>query len=299
MSVLRGTPDSFRFTRDNNRLTTAQRAFYEKNGYLVFPRFVEQNVLDECDKRFDDIISGQAPADGIIVMRDVKDRKSVNKVQDISRDEVFRKYIEHPKILDIVEAFCGPNIMAVHSMLIAKPPDIGFGTSKHPPHQDLYYFPFRPAERIVASWTAMEPCTRENGCLYVSPGSHALDRLYPHDYPPGAEPGSVNKFYHGILDLPDTTNWVHLEMEPGDTVFFHPLLIHGSGVNTTNRSRRAISCHYAAAECHYINIDNTVHSRVVNEIKEHVNKRFPGLSITYQDVWRFKSTLVRGMRSSL
>jgi len=63
-------------------------------------------------------------------MRDVKDTKSVNKIQDINQDPVFRLYIEHQKILDIVECFTGPNILAIHSMLIAKPPDIGFGTTR-------------------------------------------------------------------------------------------------------------------------------------------------------------------------
>lgn len=288
-----------RFTRESNRLTMAQRMFYEKNGYLLLPRLIEQEVLDVCHKRFDDIISGKAPANRITVMYDVKDRKSVNKLQDINWDKDFCKYIQHPKLLDIVEAFTGPNIMAVHSMLIAKPPDIGFGTSKHPPHQDLYYFPFRPADRIVASWTAMEPCTRENGCLFVSPGTHTLDRVFPHDYPPGAEPGTVNKFYHGILDLPETTNWIYLEMEPGDTVFFHPLLIHGSGVNTTKRTRRSISCHYAAAECQYIDLGKTVQSRIEEELLQYAKRRYPEVDITYQDIWRLKSSLVRGIRSSL
>lgn len=63
-------------------------------------------------------------------MRDVKDRKAVNKIQNINFDPVFREYIEHEKILDIVECFTGPNIVSIHSMMIAKPPDIGFGTSK-------------------------------------------------------------------------------------------------------------------------------------------------------------------------
>ena len=38
---------------------------------------------------------------------------------------------------------------------------------------------------------------------------------------------------------------VHLEMNPGDTVFFHPILLHGSGRNRTENFRRAISAHYA------------------------------------------------------
>lgn len=49
---------------------------------------------------------------------------------------------------------------------------------------------------------------------------------------------------------------VDLEMEPGDTVFFHPLLVHGSGVNTSNKTRKAISAHYASANCHYIEVYN-------------------------------------------
>ncbi len=44
----------------------------------------------------------------------------------------------------------------------------------------------------------------------------------------------------------------HLEMQPGDTVFFHPLLLHGSGRNRSDGFRRAISCHYAGAECRYL-----------------------------------------------
>lgn len=72
----------------------------------------------------------RASRDNMIVMYDVKDRKSVNKIQDFNRDPVLREYIEHKAILDIAETFCGPNILAVHTMLIAKPPDVGFGSSR-------------------------------------------------------------------------------------------------------------------------------------------------------------------------
>jgi phytanoyl-CoA hydroxylase len=58
----------------------------------------------------------------------------------------------------------------------------GKKTSRHPLHQDLYYFPFRPADRIVCSWTAMEKVNRENGCLVVLPGSHKGE-LLQHEYP--------------------------------------------------------------------------------------------------------------------
>ena len=55
-------------------------------------------------------------------------------------------------------------------------------TSRHPMHQDLHYFPFRPEERIVCAWTAMEKVTRANGCLVVVPGTHK-GVLLEHSYP--------------------------------------------------------------------------------------------------------------------
>jgi phytanoyl-CoA hydroxylase len=144
------------------------------------------------------------------------------------------------QLTDIVECFTGPNMMAMHTMLINKPPDAGSETSRHPLHQDLHYFPFRPADRIVCSWTAMEPVTRENGCLVVLPGTHR-GPLYPHEYP-GWEKG-VNKMYHGVVGFGGREDdRIHLLMEKGDTVFFHPILVHGSGANRTQviilRSRR-------------------------------------------------------------
>jgi ectoine hydroxylase-related dioxygenase (phytanoyl-CoA dioxygenase family) len=63
------------------------------------------------------------------------------------------------------------------AVLINKPPDPGTLSSRHPLHQDLHYFPFRPADRIVCAWTAMQRVTRENGCLVVIPGTHKGELL--------------------------------------------------------------------------------------------------------------------------
>ena len=48
---------------------------------------------------------------------------------------------------------------------------------------DLHYFPFRPADSIVCSWTAMEHVHKQNGCLVVLPGTHKSQQLLPHNYP--------------------------------------------------------------------------------------------------------------------
>jgi ectoine hydroxylase-related dioxygenase (phytanoyl-CoA dioxygenase family) len=46
--------------------------------------------------------------------------------------------------------------------------------------------------------------------------------------------------YHGIQKFDPNAERIHLEMWTGDTVFFHPLLIHGSGMNRTEGFRKVI-----------------------------------------------------------
>ena len=44
--------------------------------------------------------------------------------------------------------------------------------------------------------------------------------------------------FHGIQDYDKNNTRVYVTMEKGDTVFFHPLLIHGSGRNKTEGFRK-------------------------------------------------------------
>ena len=62
----------------------------------------------------------------------------VNKIQDFCWDDELSKFILLPEILDVVECFTGPDIRAMHTMLINKPPDHGKKTSRHPLHQVTY-----------------------------------------------------------------------------------------------------------------------------------------------------------------
>lgn len=87
-------------------------------------------------------------------------------------------------------------------------------------------------------------------------------------------------------------------MDAGDTVFFHPTLIHGSGANRTTGFRKAISCHYAASECEYIEVAGTSQEKIAEEVLEVARKK--GLPITeFKDAWRFRAQLVRGEKLNL
>jgi phytanoyl-CoA hydroxylase len=75
--------------------------------------------------------------------------------------------------------------------------------------------------------------------------------FFEHAYPDWD--GKVNKAYFGIKDYDRVEgNRIDLEMKKGDIVFFHPLLIHGSGENKSQGYRKSICCHFAASECEYL-----------------------------------------------
>ncbi|KAM4678544.1 phytanoyl-CoA dioxygenase, peroxisomal [Discoglossus pictus] len=298
-------PTNFQFTLDNNILSTEQRQFYEENGFLVIKNLVSEEDIERFRNEFEKLCKREVTAPGLMIMRDVAiakseyvpDQKAVTKVQDYQEVPELFRYCCLPQIINYVECFTGPNIMAMHTMLINKPPDPGKKTSRHPMHQDLHYFPFRPADRIVCSWTAMEHIDRSNGCLVVLPGTHK-DTLKQHDYPEWE--GGVNKMYHGVRDYDTSLHRVHLVMEKGDTVFFHPLLIHGSGMNRTAGFRKAISCHYASADCHYIDVKGTSQENIEQEVAEIALKRYGvETEITLKDVWMVRGRLIKGERTNL
>lgn len=295
----------FQYTRDNDVLSLEQRKFYEENGFLVIKNLVSDADITRFRNQFERICRKEVKTEGMTLMRDVTIAKSdfvpsemsVTKVQDFQEDEELFRYCTLPEILKYVECFTGPNIMAIHTMLINKPPDSGKKTTRHPFHQDLYYFPIRPSNQIVAAWTAMEQVTRDNGCLSVLPGTHK-GSLRPHAYPQWE--GGVNIMYYGIQDYDENSPRVHLLMEKGDTVFFHPLLIHGSGQNKTQGYRKVISCHFASTDCHYIDVKGTSQENFEKDVIGIAHKRL-GLpkDISLKDLLRFRARMVKGERNNL
>uniref|UniRef100_A0A4W5N4Z8 phytanoyl-CoA dioxygenase n=1 Tax=Hucho hucho TaxID=62062 RepID=A0A4W5N4Z8_9TELE len=211
-------PQALRHSFDNDLLSTEHRISYEEDGFLLIKGLVSGEHIDRCRATFERLCRREVQVPGLVVMREVSiaksefvpDQKAISKLQDFQKE---------PELFRYCTLLCGvfhwSNIMAMHTKLINKT-------------QDLHYFPF-------CSWTAMEKVHRQNGWLVVLPVSHH-GTLIEHDYPEWE--GGVNKMYHGVRDYNPNHPRVLLEMEKGDTVFFHPLLIYGSGMNQTQGFRK-------------------------------------------------------------
>jgi phytanoyl-CoA hydroxylase len=233
-------------------LTAEQRGQYQRDGFIQIRALIDAETLQRIDARFRALVTSRLPMpENLVVMKDVAYVKgdnepesafhAVNKILSFENDPVLWPFATDSRLLQIARDLVGPQLNSLSTNLFNKPPGVD---SRHPLHQDLRYFALRPADGIVGTWTAIGRCTRENGCLAVIPGSHRGE-LAEHDKPDWDQ---VNFGFFAAQDV-DIATRVHIEMEPGDTLFFHPLLIHGSGRNRSADFRRAISIHYASIEC--------------------------------------------------
>ena len=125
--------DTCRYTQGGGILSDEQRTFYDQNGYLVIRELVSPSDLQVYKDRFQNICSRKVEAPGMIIMRDVAiakseyqaDERAVTKIQDFQHDEVLSQYFYSPAIIPYVSSIIGEDIMAMHTMLINKPPDPG------------------------------------------------------------------------------------------------------------------------------------------------------------------------------
>lgn len=110
-------------------------------------------------------------------------------------------------------------------------------------HQDYgsWYHDGCLSPQLISCAVAIEACTLGNGCLQMLKGSHKLGRMDVIEMgnTVGADPQRVK------LAL-EQFELVNCEMAPGDAIFFHSNVLHGSPPNLSNHSRAMMFCTYNA-----------------------------------------------------
>jgi len=87
--------------------------------------------------------------------------------------EIHERFVLHPRMLDVLEALIGPDVMAMQSMLFLKFP----GGEGQGYHQDSYYIPTVP-DTLCGAWLAEDRADEENGAMWFTPGSQH-EPIYP------------------------------------------------------------------------------------------------------------------------
>lgn len=157
-------------------------------------------------------------------------------------DKTTLSWLLDKRIRETLVALLGDDPYAVQTMVYFKPA----GSRGQALHQDNFYLRAQPGT-CVAAWMSLDVADEANGCMLVVPGSHRWPLLCTE------KADTTLSFTDVTVPLPSDTDAVPVRMRPGDVLFFHGSLVHGSMPNsTTDRFRRALIGHYIQAEAEQV-----------------------------------------------
>lgn len=211
--------------------------------------------------------------DGAVCIRQIVDEAWVERMQNAVRRVMAAEPGDKPRFRSMLylwqadpdfrafslESPLGPvaaDIMQSHNVnlfadqLLVKEP----GTAEPTPwHQDQPYWPLSGSQ-LCTIWVALDPVTLDSGAVEYVRGSH----LWGKWFKPVSFAGDAR--YAGLQweDCPDFDahrdefEYLHWEVEPGDCVIHHPLVVHGAdGNKRADIYRRAIAPRYAGDDVRF------------------------------------------------
>ena len=156
-------------------------------------------------------------------------------------DDLYGLVARTPRIVNRMEQLLGGEVYHYHSKMSIKEPYTGGAWAWH---QDYgYWYNNAVLFPLLAScFIAVDPNTRENGCMQVLRGSHLMGRIEHGRFGDqnGADPERTDEAKK-VLEL------VYVTLDPGDGLFFDCNTLHRSDKNTSPNPRWSLICCYNAA----------------------------------------------------
>jgi ectoine hydroxylase-related dioxygenase (phytanoyl-CoA dioxygenase family) len=217
---------------------------YNQDGFLLVRGLFSANEVEVLKARFMEI-NAHGPEFTELIVEGGYNKKHADPLRQFPRlmqphlgEKLAMEFALDERIRTVLLDILQQEPYLVQTMVYFKPA----GARGQALHQDQRYLRVQPGT-CIAAWMALDPCDTENGCLQVVPGSHRLPVLCPIDA------DTRLSFTDETVPIPAGMEVEDVLMEPGDILFFHGNLIHGSGPNVSeNRFRRIIVGHYIHAE---------------------------------------------------
>ncbi len=211
---------------------------YGRNGFVIARGMFNREETDllrraaKEDRELDQHSFGRGDGEGGVVRLSLWNHPG---------DTIYGMFARCESVVNTAETLLGGEVYHYHSKMIMKDAKVGGAWAWHQDYgywyQNGVLFP-----DLTSAFIAVDPATRENGCMQVLSGSHLMGRVehvLTGDQA-GADPERVRE---AEKRLP----LVYVEMEPGDVLFFHANLLHRSDQNRSDKPRWAMICCYNAA----------------------------------------------------
>ena len=211
---------------------------YERNGFVVARHMFDSREVDllrrasKEDRQLDQHSFGKGDGEGGTVRLSLWNHPG---------ETIYGMFARCESIVNSAEMLLEGEVYHYHSKMIMKDAKVGGAWAWHQDYgywyQNGVLFPL-----LTSAFIAVDPATRENGCMQVLKGSHLLGRI--DHVLTGDQAGADLERVH---EAQKRLELVHVEMAPGDVLFFHANLLHRSDQNRSENPRWAMICCYNAA----------------------------------------------------
>ncbi len=218
-------------------LTSDQLRDFDNDGFVILRGLFDSEEIGllrrsaKEDKQLDDHAFGREDGEGGTVRLSLWNHPGQG---------IYGAFARCNRMASVAEQLLRDEPYHYHSKMIMKDARVGGAWAWH---QDYGYWYGNGVltPNLVSGFIAVDPATRENGCLQVIRGSHHCGRI--HHQLTGDQAGADPE---RVAEIAKRFELVYVEMAPGDVVFFHSNLLHRSDQNRSENPRWSMICCYNA-----------------------------------------------------
>ncbi|TWT34187.1 phytanoyl-CoA dioxygenase family protein [Blastopirellula retiformator] len=219
-------------------LTEEQVAFFHENGYLAGVKILEDEQVEMLREELETFFDANHDRRDLWYEYHTNESATPDTVlfHALGAWRVgagFHDILWAPPFVQAAEQLINGKVRFWHDQLFCKPANHGGVVAWH---QDYSYWTRTKPMAHLTCWIGLDDADRDNGCVQYVPGSHKWDLL-----PITGLAGNMD----AIQEVLTPEQWeqfqqpVAAELKKGEATFHHPLMVHGSFANRTDRPRRA------------------------------------------------------------
>ncbi len=220
------------------QLSDSQVKFYQEHGYLAGIRVINDEQVEALRAEVSALVNPDHPGNHLFYEYNSNESADPQKILFHS----LGAWRISPGLHDMLwnPAFTVPASQLLrgavrfwHDQIFYKPAHHGGVVIWH---QDYSYWTRTKPMAHLSCWIGLDDSTRDNGCVHYVPGSHRWNLLPRADFA-----NDMDAILSGLTpDQKKEFKPVAIELKKGECSFHHPLMVHGSYENQTDKSRRAV-----------------------------------------------------------
>jgi hypothetical protein len=229
-------PPSGRSGGNEYLLSQAQIDFFHTNGYLAGLPMLNAEQVETLRGELAELIDPSHP--GHHLFYEFHSNESTDPATVLFHalgawriTEGFHDLLWNPMFRLPASQLLGGAVRFWHDQLFCKPPHHGGVVAWH---QDYSYWTRTQPMAHLSCWIGLDDSTQENGSVHYVPGSHRWNLL--------PITGLANDMHaiESVLTAEQKEQFhpLPIELKAGECSFHHPLMVHGSYENRSNRPRR-------------------------------------------------------------